>query len=124
MLSALVKIDKELRMKESYNENLANYIGRESCIVYCKVCFEALTVVHAGWVLSLVNPVVQGADAVKLSGRQQAECRYGKTQSHPAWSETPCTYGNSLYGNQEILSAVLTSFAVRPSQGNNQKCSL
>jgi len=112
-------------MKESYNENLANYIGRESCIACCKVCCEALTAVHTGWVLSLVNQLVQGADAVRPSGRQQALCRHGKAQSHPAWSETSCTYGNSLDGNQEILPVVHASLlGARSSQGNHQKCSL
>jgi DDE superfamily endonuclease len=41
-----------LRMKESYDEGLANHIGPESCAGSRKVTREALTGVCAGWVLS------------------------------------------------------------------------
>ena len=94
-------------MKESHNEDLANYIGHESCIVFRKGYCEALTMVHMGWVLSLENRVVQDADAVILSGRQQNMFRHGKKHVYPAWSQTPCTCGNSIYGNQEVLSEFL-----------------
>jgi len=94
-------------MKESHNEDLANYIDHESCMAFRKECCEALTMAHMGWVLSLENRVVQGADAVILSGRQQNMSRYGKKHVYPAWSQTPCTCGNSIYGNQEVLSDVL-----------------
>lgn len=51
-------------MKESYNENLANYIDHESCMVLRKEYCEALTVAHMGWVLSPESRCSQGADAV------------------------------------------------------------
>lgn len=73
-------------MKESHNENLANYIGRESCATYCEVCGEALTAVHTGWVLSLENRVVQNADTVILCGMQQSNYHYGEMLAHSAWS--------------------------------------
>lgn len=94
-------------MKESHNENLANYIDHESCMVLRKEYCEALTVAHMGWVLSPENLCYQGADAVIRSGRQQNMYRHGKMHAHPAWSQTPCTCGNSMYGNQEILLKVL-----------------
>ena len=39
-------------MKELYNEGIANHIGPESCAGGGNVMGEALTGVHAGWVLS------------------------------------------------------------------------
>ena len=39
-------------MKVSYDENLANYIGPESCVYTRKEVREALTGESAGWVLS------------------------------------------------------------------------
>jgi hypothetical protein len=42
-------------MKELYTEGLANHGGHESCAGDRKVVREALTVVCAGWVLSLEN---------------------------------------------------------------------
>jgi hypothetical protein len=42
-------------MKELYVEDLASHNGHESCADSCKITREALTVVYAGWVLSLEN---------------------------------------------------------------------
>ena len=39
-------------MKESYGEGVASHTGPESCIVAREGEGEALTGVHAGWVLS------------------------------------------------------------------------
>jgi RNA-directed DNA polymerase len=39
-------------MKDSYDEDLANHIGPESCVYWREVVHEALTGERAGWVLS------------------------------------------------------------------------
>ena len=90
-------------MKESNNEELATHIDPELCIADCKVCGKALTGAHMGWVLSLVKIVNQCADAVSLSGMQHIIHRYCEMYCGTAWSETPGTYGNTLYGSRETL---------------------
>jgi len=90
-------------MKESYDEGLATHIDPELCIAVCKDCSKALTGAHMGWVLSFEKIVNQCADAVSLSGKQNIIYRYSEIYCGTAWSETPGTYGNTLYGNRETL---------------------
>ncbi len=89
-------------MKESYVEGLASHDGPESCGVARKGGGEALTGERAGRVLSRERSVLQGADAVRRSGRLYRLHRQREMQRDPARSETPCTYGNTLRGNREI----------------------
>ena len=89
-------------MKEPYEEGLANRFDPESCGVSRKGDGEALTGARAGWVLSREIPEDWGADVVPGNGRQHRSCRERETRLDPAWSETPCMYGNSLYGTREI----------------------
>ena len=89
-------------MKESYIEGLASHDGPESCADLRKGVGEALTGVHAGRVSSRENTCNQGADAVVLSGRQNASRREGEQAGDPARSETSCMRGNSMHENREI----------------------
>lgn len=90
-------------MKEPYEKGVANHFDPESCVVAREGCGEALAGARAGWVLSHeITETVQGADVVLGNGRQYRLGRYRETQLNPAWSETPCMYGNSLRGSREI----------------------
>ena len=90
-------------MKEPYEKGVANHFDPESCVVAREGCGEALAGARAGWVLSHeITEIVQGADAVLGSGRPHRWGRFRKTRTDPAWSETPCMYGNSLRGSREI----------------------
>ena len=64
-------------MQKSYSEGLAIHTGPESCGYVGNDISEALTGVHAGWVLSresLYNQD-QSADAVEIVGRQHRMSR-------------------------------------------------
>jgi len=89
-------------MKESYGEGLATHTGPESCGAARKGGVEAWTGERAGRVFSRVRNLLRDADAVRRSGRQHPGRRYREAQRSPARSETPCTYGSTLYGNREI----------------------
>jgi hypothetical protein len=52
ILSAPIKTGKELGMKESYNEVLANHIDPESYVDHGNIIGEALTGESVGWALS------------------------------------------------------------------------
>jgi|SRR5271156_3648409 len=90
-------------MKESYVEGPATHNGPESCGAVRKNCVEALTGVHAGRVFSHEIVSLRDADAVRTSGRQHRTHRYREMRPGPAWSETPCTYGNTSHENREVL---------------------
>ena len=95
-------------MKEPYDEGLAAHIGPESCGDVCKDKTEALTGVHAGWVLSRENldpwatRVLRDADAVRRCGRQHRSRRKREARPNPARSETPRMHGNTSHGSREI----------------------
>jgi len=89
-------------MQEPYGEGLATHSGPESCGRRRKTALEALTGVRAGWPLSLerISPRVPTA-----STRSEGNTGWvviARPFPGPAGSETPCTRGNSLYGNREI----------------------
>jgi hypothetical protein len=90
-------------MKESRSEGLAIHTGPESCGDAREGVVEALTGVRAGRVLSRESEFLRSADAVGDDGRQHWQRRYRETVLGSARSETPCTYGNTLLGNREIL---------------------
>lgn len=96
-------------MRESYSEGLAIHTDPESCGYVGDDISEALTGVHAGWVLSRESLyiIVQSADAVVNVGRQHWAYHYGEIRLSSARSETPCTYGNSLNRNWEIPCSTL-----------------
>lgn len=89
-------------MKETHAEGLASHSVHESCAGSRKGAREALTVAHAGWVLSLENFRKWSADAVFLSGRQHRIHRYREMNESFTWSQTPHMYGNSLLRNWEV----------------------
>ena len=98
-------------MRESYSEGLAIHAGPESCGYAGNDISEALTGVHAGWVLSRESFYLQArsADAVENVGRQHRMSRYGKRHLDSARSETPRTYGNSLRRNWDIPCSALNN---------------
>ena len=101
-------------MKESYNEDVANHIGPESCVVSSNGHGEALTGVRAGRVLSFENGAnISGADVLPEYGRQYRAIRSGKDRSDPAESQTPGMHGNTYRGNREALSPALQEDKVR-----------
>jgi hypothetical protein len=90
-------------MREPYEEGAATHFGPESCVAGREAGDEALTGVRAGRVLSReITTILQGADAVRLSGRQHQSCRQREVRLDPARSETPSTYGSTPGGNREI----------------------
>src|SRR6516162_8340981 len=90
-------------MKESHVEGPATHDGPESCGASRKRSVEALTVVRAGRVYSRERTFLRDADVVRRSGRQHRTHRQREMRSGPAWSETPCTYGNTSHENREVL---------------------
>ena len=90
-------------MKESHSEGVATHTGPESCGGAREGADEALTGVHTGRVLSRERCSLRSADAVEERGRRNRWRRYRETPPGSARSETPCTYGNTLLGNREIL---------------------
>ena len=89
------------RMKEPDGEGVANHSGPESCVGTREGDGEALTGVHAGWVLSLENAHFResrrtcrrAADLLTSEGRQHRLNRDRKGQQGTAWSETPRAHG-------------------------------
>ena len=89
-------------MKESYGKGLATHTGPESCGAAREGGVEASTGVRAGRVFSRVRSILQGADAVGVSGRPHRGHRHREMLPDPARSETPCTLGITSLGNREI----------------------
>lgn len=96
-------------MQESYGEGPASHTGPESCAAVREGRGEALTGERAGrpssremHAPSRKRRVLQGADAVEVSGRPHSTCREGEARRDPARSETPSTYGSTSHGNREI----------------------
>jgi hypothetical protein len=89
-------------MKKSYECEVANHIGPESCGAAREGGNEALTGECAGRVFSRVRNLLRDADAVGESGRLDLLRRYREAQGSPARSQTPCTYASTLRGNREI----------------------
>lgn len=96
-------------MQESYSEGLAIHTGPESCGYVGNGLFEALTGVHAGWVLSRESLYIRArsADAVENVGRQHRMSCYGKRHLDSARSKTPRTHGISLHRNWDIPCSAL-----------------
>src|ERR1700752_727216 len=99
-------------MKKSHESGLATHIGPESCGAARKGSVEALTGERAGRVFSRVRNSLRDADAVGGSGRLHRVHRYREVCQSPARSETPCTYGDTLYGNREIPSPPRAALAL------------
>lgn len=95
-------------MKESYSEGVAIHTGPESCGWDRKVTDEALTGVHAGWVLSCETPSHPltggplGCRPLRCRGKATPGVPLSEALTDPAQSETPRMHGNTLHGNREI----------------------
>ena len=83
-------------MKESYREGVANHPGPEPCEGSRKAALEALDRGICRLDIELRNQLVQGADGVRVQGRQQRaarqrECGAALRSRRPqACRETPC----------------------------------
>jgi hypothetical protein len=104
-------------MKESHVEGVATHDGPESWGAFRKGCGEALTGVCAGRVFSRERKLLRDADAVRRSGRQHRAHRYREMRSGPAWSETPCAYGNISHENREVVQRHLAAILAGESPG-------
>ncbi len=89
-------------MKKSYGKGIATCTGPESRGAARVDGVEALTGVRAGRVFSRERNLLRDVGAVGESGRLHPMRRYGEALGDPAWSQSPCTDGNTLPGNREI----------------------
>jgi hypothetical protein len=90
-------------MKEPYEKGLATHLDPEPCVVVREGHVEASVGARAGRTLSReIMTRLQGADAVRSSGRPHQSHRHREMPLGPARSETPGTHGNSLRGSREI----------------------
>lgn len=90
-------------MKEPYREGIASHSGPESCAAIREGGGEALTGVRAGRTSSReILTRVQGADVVRLGGRQHRAHRNREMCSDPARSKTPGMHRVLSFGNREI----------------------
>ena len=85
-------------MQEPYGEGVASHTGPESCVVVRKGKGEALTGVHAGWVLSREIRFDSGVPTPYLCAEGHAEgavmrgaARTPRGQRPQARMDTPCT---------------------------------
>jgi hypothetical protein len=76
-------------MREPYGEGLAAHTGPESCVGAREGVGEALTGVHAGWVLSRERICIRGADPVGQWGRPHGRARIGERPARPRVVEDP-----------------------------------
>jgi len=76
-------------MREPYGEGLAPHAGPESCVGAREGFGEALTGVHAGWVLSRERICIRGADPVGQWGRRHGRARFGERPRRPRVVEDP-----------------------------------
>ncbi len=100
-------------MKVSYNEDLANHIDSESCVVVGNCGGEALTGGDVGQVLSRENMSIRGADVVDGSGRLHRTDRYREIGEGPARSKTLCMHPSISYGNREIPRSIGSGTPIR-----------
>jgi hypothetical protein len=75
-----------------YVEGVAIHGGPESCVGVPRGRSEALTGGVRAGLLSREIPLVRGADALPISGRQHCRRRFREPLVDPARSENPGTY--------------------------------
>ena len=97
------EVGSKQRMKKSYNKEIANHIGPESCEGGREAALEALTGGNAGRVIEPRNQFkLRGADAVMVCGRPHGGTRKGESTPAPARSENHGMHGRLLHGSREI----------------------
>ena len=89
-------------MREPHVEGPATHDDPESCGGAREDAAEAFDRGTGGPGIEPRNPHIQGADAVRLSGRQHTTHRDREMRGGPARSETPSTHGTALRENREI----------------------
>jgi RNA-directed DNA polymerase len=89
-------------MREPDIEGVATHDVPESCGGVREDVVEALTGVHAGWVLSRETANIFGRRRYCINGRQHERGRHREASVGPARSETPCKRGTFLRENREI----------------------
>jgi hypothetical protein len=104
-------------MRTLYIEGLANHGGPESCVGDPRGRSEALTGVHAGWVIEPRKGLVRGADALAIGGRPHRGQRYRELPANPARSKGLCMRGVSGRENREIPWSPVVVMAGRAAQG-------
>jgi hypothetical protein len=104
-------------MRTLYIEGLANHGGPESCVGDPRGRSEALTGVHAGWVIEPRNGLVRGADALAIGGRPHRGQRYRELLADPARSKSLCMRGVSGRENREIPWSPVVVMAGQAAQG-------
>jgi len=112
-------------MKVSYNEDLANHIDAESCVVVGNCGDEALTGKDAGRVLSRekLKPA-RNADAMDGSGRQHLIDCYREINEDPARSETPSMYPTISFGGRKIPRSIGSGISIRIGNALSENCSV
>lgn len=88
--------------ESSYREEKATHSDPESCAPGREAEGEALTGEGAGRVSSSEIVRIQGADTVRVSGRQHQVLRQSQAALDPAESETPSTHRSLVHGSREI----------------------
>ena len=97
-------------MQESHSEGLATHTDPESCGAVRKCGAAALTGARTGRVLSRERCLLRSADAVRGGGKQHRRYRQRKMPLNCARSQTPCTHGNTLLGNREVLCSPASEY--------------
>ncbi len=89
-------------MRFLYVEGVATHGDPESCVCPRKGVREALTGERAGMVLSPEKLQSRVPTLWTEAEGNTVRSEIASAVSDPAWSETPCMYGNSMLGNREV----------------------
>jgi len=100
-------------MKESYRKGIANHPDPESCVGGREAVGEALTGVHAGWVLSCEIIAIGVPTLSDIAEGHIGGSVIRELPQDPAQSETPSTYGNSTRENRETPLTPARQYAGR-----------
>jgi hypothetical protein len=112
-------------MRESHVEGVATHDDPESCGGAREGVAETLDRGTGGPGIEPRNPLIQGADAVTMRGRQHATHRKREMRDGPARSKTPCTQGTSLHENRESYespAAMVRQDAPGRPGGRRRRC--
>ena len=114
-------------MRESHVEGVATHDDPESCGDVREDVAEALDRGTGGPGIQPRNPLIQGADAVSIGGRQHDSHRHREMRDGPARSKTPSTQGTSLHENRENCespAAMVWRDALERPMAVRQRCTI